>query len=172
LIFDADKRAYFLAESRRNTNKPSTRLYQYEVSRSETIVNVLPLAVGEAACAVLLLMRPINIDFASLCLKVRSFVLYAHKTQLPLWKGVVIMLDKVFEAIARKQLHENAFNRFNKKLDNYHLRRIGAIVKFPNGTEGVDMVKVGASNLKRSVVFNAVVIAAAIAAGKLGSMDH
>lgn len=82
------------------------------------------------------------------------------------------MFDKMFEAIARKQLQENAIDRFNRKLNRRHYEKIGAIVKFPNGTEGVDMVKVGASNLKRMAFMCGVVYpAAAIIGHVLGSRD-
>jgi len=82
------------------------------------------------------------------------------------------MFDKMFEAIARNRLQENAIGRLSEKLSDRHYRKIGAIVKLPNGTDGLDMVKVSASNLKRNVLFSVVTIGAAIAAGKLGSMNH
>lgn len=82
------------------------------------------------------------------------------------------MFDKMFEAIARKQLQENAFTRFNRMLNNRRYEKLGAIVTFPNGTQGLDIVKVHADCLKKNVLFNVAAIGAAIIAGKLGSMDH
>ena len=80
------------------------------------------------------------------------------------------MFNKIFETIAEKQLHENAINRFSRKLNYRHYEKIGAIVKFPNGTRGLDMVKVGASNLKRSAIMLGVEYpAAAIIGTVLGS---
>lgn len=82
------------------------------------------------------------------------------------------MFDKIFETIAEKQLHENAIDRLNDKLNYRHYKKIGAIVTFPNGTEGLDMVKVGASNLKRSaIMFGVVYPAAAIIGHVLGSRN-
>lgn len=82
------------------------------------------------------------------------------------------MFDKIFEAIARKQLQENAFTRFNRMLNGRRYEKLGAIVRFPNGTEGLDIVKVHADNLKKGVLFTAATIGAGIIAGKLGSMNH
>lgn len=82
------------------------------------------------------------------------------------------MFDKMFETIARKQLQENAFTRFNRMLNNRRYEKLGAIVTFPNGTRGLDIVKVQADSLKKGVLFTAATIGAGIIAGKLGSMDH
>ena len=66
------------------------------------------------------------------------------------------MFNKIFETIAEKQLHENAINRFSRKLNYRHYEKIGAIVKFPN--------------LKRSAIMLGVVYpAAAIIGTVLGS---
>lgn len=82
------------------------------------------------------------------------------------------MFDKMFEAIARKQLQENAVDRFFRKLNNRHYRKIGAIVKFPNGTEGFDVVKAHAWTHKAFALYCVGTLGLGIAAGKLGSMKH
>lgn len=62
------------------------------------------------------------------------------------------MLNKMFESIARKQLTENAFDRW---CWNRHYRmadKIGAITRFADGTEACDMIKVRAHGLKKSAL--------------------
>lgn len=81
------------------------------------------------------------------------------------------MFDKMFEAIARKQLEENAIDKFFREMNNRHLEKIGAIVEFPNGTKGYDIVKAHAIGLKRNVLLTAVCIGAGIIGNKLGGMN-
>jgi hypothetical protein len=82
------------------------------------------------------------------------------------------MLDKLFETIARKQLQDNAIKKLGRKLDYRYYKAIGAIVKFPNGKEGLDVVKLNAANTKRSAIFTAATVGIGLAAGRLGSLNH
>lgn len=82
------------------------------------------------------------------------------------------MFDKMLKSIVRKQLTENALTRLNGKIANRHYEKIGAIIRFPDGTEGVDMDIVGVSNLKRSIFYMGVVVpTAAILGNVLGNMS-
>ena len=81
------------------------------------------------------------------------------------------MFDKMFEEMARRELTENAFSRWCKKRDYKEAKKIGAVVTFPDGTEGIDVVKVHAHTLKQ-LTFEWLVImpASAIIGHVLGNM--
>ncbi len=82
------------------------------------------------------------------------------------------MSNKIFETIARKQLTENAFDRWCGKIAYHKFDKIGAIKKFSDGTEIVDLVKVRAHNLKKGALMLGVVYpAAAIIGNVLGNMN-
>lgn len=77
------------------------------------------------------------------------------------------MFNKMFEAIARKQLTENAFTRFSRGLNNRHLEKLGIITTCANGVKGLDVVKLQAHNLKRSALMLGVVFPAAAVIGNV-----
>ncbi len=82
------------------------------------------------------------------------------------------MFNKTFETIARKQLTENAFDRWCMKRQYVKADKLGCIVRFPNGTEGFDIVKYHVHNLKKGAFMLGVVYpAAAIIGHVLGNMN-
>lgn len=82
------------------------------------------------------------------------------------------MFDKMFETIARKQLTENAFDRWCKKRNYQRWSKIGAIKRHPSGYETVDIVKVHAHDLKgQALMLGVVYPAAAIIGSVLGNMN-
>lgn len=83
------------------------------------------------------------------------------------------MFDKIFEEAARKQLQENAFDRWMAAKNDRFYRRKGWITKRPNGTEVFNVTKAHAHNLKVGV-FMAVVVypGAAILGTVLSEMNH
>lgn len=77
------------------------------------------------------------------------------------------MLNKMFEAIARKQLKENAFDRLRGKQMYRLADKIGAVVKYSDGSEGIDMLKMKTHNLKTQVFMCGIVIPAAAIIGNV-----
>ncbi len=82
------------------------------------------------------------------------------------------MFDKMFETIARKQLTENAFDRWCKKRQYQRADKLGAIIRYSNGIEGYDILKVRKHDLKMKALMMGVVYpAAAIIGHVLGNMN-
>lgn len=83
------------------------------------------------------------------------------------------MFDKFFEEMARKQLQENAFDRWMAARNDRFYRRKGWITKRPNGTEVFNVTKAHAHNLKVGAFFTFVAYPGAILLGTLASkMTH
>ena len=82
------------------------------------------------------------------------------------------MLDKLFENAARKQLTENALDIWRSKRMYEKAKKLGCITKYPNGREGLNIVKWHAHNMKRQAFMTLVIApAAAIIGSTLGDMN-
>lgn len=83
------------------------------------------------------------------------------------------MFDKFFEGVALKQLQENAFDRWMRERNDRFYRKKGWITTYPNGTEGFNVVKAHAHNLKVNALMLGVVYpGAAILGIVLSKMNH
>lgn len=77
------------------------------------------------------------------------------------------MCNKIFEKLAEKQLTTvSPLTKLGNAISYRHFEKIGAIVKFNDGTEGLDMVKVRANTLKGKALYFGVVIPAAAIIGR------
>lgn len=82
------------------------------------------------------------------------------------------MFDKMFRAVAIKQLKGNAFDRWCDKMLYRKADKLGCIVRYPNGTEGFDIIKYRTHELKKGALMLGVVYpAAAIIGNVLGNMN-
>lgn len=82
------------------------------------------------------------------------------------------MFNKMFEAVATKQLTENAFDRWCAQRQYRKADKRGWIIRYPNGIEGFDVVKAHTHNLKRSTFMMGVVFPTAALIGHiLGNMN-
>lgn len=78
------------------------------------------------------------------------------------------MFNNIFEKIAERQLTTvTPLWKLNDMICRHHYEKIGAIVKYSNGLEGIDMVKVQASNLKANALFLGVIMPGAAILGRL-----
>ncbi len=82
------------------------------------------------------------------------------------------MFNETFKKIARWQLTDHSWDLARRARQDRYYRKKGYIVKFPNGTDGFDIVACHADTLKWNLVMFGVVYPAAAMIGRtLGNMN-